>query len=91
MSTVKIPTCGRMVQYFPSEAEKTTRTGAGSNGAQVLPAVVTQVFSQSWSESYTGVNMRVFADSEDVLWKTSVQHKSSAHEGAEYWDWPEIK
>lgn len=91
MNEVYIPTCGRMVHYHLSETEKLTRKGAGSNGAEVLPALVTQVWPKSWGENYTGVNMRVFTDGEDVLWRASVQHKSTANEGDAYWVWPEIK
>jgi hypothetical protein len=54
-----------------------------NNGADVAPAVVTRV----WSD--TCINVRVLADSENLLWRTSVTHVESLDGAAPHnWAWP---
>jgi hypothetical protein len=81
---VKIPTPGRIVNYFHNKHDE----GAAYNGAESYPAIVLQ----SWTGS-TNVNMQVFTMNSDALqvlaW--SVPHKSDGNEDLPYWDWPEIK
>lgn len=89
MQELKQPTVGRVVSYYPSAHEKETRTGAGHNGAIVVPAIVSQVFP--WNEHYHALNLRILPDSNETLWQPSTPHKSDAHDGQAYWDWPEIK
>ncbi|WP_295794907.1 hypothetical protein [Mucilaginibacter sp.] len=83
MDTVKSPTVGRILHYFPNGADPIT----AANNAQVVPAIVVQDFGN------TIVNLSVFPmnpDATNVL-RYSVHHKSEAFEGQAYWDWPEIK
>jgi hypothetical protein len=93
MSEVKIPSCGRVVHFFPNGADVVCQ----SNGAECLPAFAVQHFSG------TRLNLSVFpmcADATNVL-RYSVPHKSEVigefvvgepqNKGLAYWDWPEIK
>jgi len=85
MSEIKIPTPGRMENYFPNQGDET----AAKNNAKCLPAIVIQSFDSML------LNLQVFtmnSDAPNVL-RFSVHHKSNAPSGngLSYWDWPEIK
>ena len=85
MSEVKIPTCGRIVHFFPGKSDYDKLCTA--NNAEKVPAIVVQ----DWGS--TIVNLSVFPmnpDATNVL-RYSVEHKSKVTEGASYWDWPEIR
>lgn len=86
MEEIRKPTVGRIVNFFPSAQEASERSGAASNGAAVVPAIVTQVFD--WTDSYKSLNLKVFTDGSANIWAPSTQHKSLAGEGQAYWDWP---
>lgn len=75
-------TPGRIVHFFDS------KIADGPRAAMIVRA---------WGDGGT-VNLTVFSDwqndtatlgGEPTVWKTSIQHKSQAPEGASYWDWPE--
>lgn len=58
---------------------------ADNNGATEAPAVITRVWSK------TTVNVRVLADSDAVIWRTSLVYADSiadANGGAAVWTWP---
>lgn len=76
----KQPSIGRIVNYVPTEEEK-----AKWNGADIVPAIITRV----WSVSAGMVNLQVFADAPNCVWKTSVE--MSGNKAACSWHWPEIK
>ncbi len=89
MSEVKIPTCGRVIHFFPKVEDVICRT----NNATKVPAIVVQ----GWGN--LSVNISVFPmcpDATNVL-RYSVCHlsevaKNDAGEPINsYWDWPEIK
>lgn len=88
MSEVTQPTVGRIVHVFlpPHGLENHLKHPININGAEVLPAIVTQVFGN------TKCNMNVFTPDVDnpVVPQFSVDHKSEAREGYAYWDWPAI-
>lgn len=55
-----------------------------NNGATIAPAVITRV----WSD--TSVNVRVLADSENLLWRTSLTYVDSLDDDSPRgsWAWP---
>lgn len=76
----RMPKVGETVIFFPSESDDEAR----NNGAQKVPAIVVQ----PWSE--TCVNLSVIPDClPNLLSRTSVLHKSEATEECEYWDFKE--
>lgn len=80
--SVNLPTCGRVVHYYPAESDIICR----SNGAEFLPAIVIQAFG------ILHANIQVFTmsfDAHSVL-RYSVNHKSEALPGQPYWEWPPI-
>lgn len=92
MSSLKIPTCGRFVHYFPNGSDEI----AASNQAEVIPALVIQ----SWGDTNDMVNCHIFPmksiegteepNLAQIEVRFSVHHKSVALEGQPYWDWPVI-
>ena len=77
------PTIGRIVHYKTDESDKVKMKAAssingGCNTSEVLPAVVVAV----WGESC--VNLRVIADGNLDIWKTSVLHGDQQGQ----WSWP---
>lgn len=85
---VKVPTCGRIVHYFPNKAD----AHCAANGAVMVPAIVVQ----DWNNLI--VNLSVFPmnpDGTNVL-RYSVHHISEAPNNGglpigAYWAWPEMK
>ena len=89
MSTIKIPTCGRIVQLFPGI---NPTSSAWANNADRCACIVTQSFGESLK-----ANMRALPDSsQEPLWFTSVEHISNVPKDENgnpleaYWDWPVI-
>lgn len=85
MSDVTMPTVGRIVHVFLPERKLENHTDRVEvNGADFLPAIITQVFGHS------KCNMNVFTPDArfPVVPQFSVDHKSEAREGNAYWDWP---
>jgi hypothetical protein len=72
------PAVGRTVIYHPSLDQMQDRA-ARANDAPYVPALVIQVLDEN------AVNLRVFPDSHQVLWKTQVPHESRRQEGQAYW------
>ncbi|MFJ2477127.1 hypothetical protein ACIOWI_29835 [Streptomyces sp. NPDC087659] len=71
------PSIGRIV-HVPMDP-------ATNNGADVAPAVITRV----WSE--TCVNVRVLSDGHAIEWRTSVMFLEDLAErasGYHFWTWP---
>ena len=68
------PTIGRIVIFNVPEDMKPK-----VNFAEKLPAIVVRV----WSNGI--LNLKVFGDSPDVIWVTSV----SQGDGPNQWNWPE--
>lgn len=70
------PSVGRIVHVPADPAE--------NNGADVAPAVITRV----WSD--TCVNVRVLLDSDAIEWRTSVVYTDSFDDDANRhrWTWP---
>jgi len=80
------PTIGRIVIYNTTQADRdrmstSYQLGAIQNTVNQLPAVITNVFSESC------VNVKVFVDGHgNDLWKTSIM--LGPNEGS--WSWPVI-
>lgn len=74
------PSIGRIVHYFPNEAD----TQARANGATVVSAIITTV----WNPETGYVNLTIFPDLGGAFGRLSIYHKSTATEGNSYWDWP---
>lgn len=55
-----------------------------NNGAKIAPAIITRV----WSD--TCVNVRVLADSENTLWRTSLTYVEALDDDSlpSLWTWP---
>lgn len=78
------PTIGRIVNYVASDTDKgkmeaARKLNGGCNEANVLPAIVTAV----WSD--TCVNLRVIADGNLDIWVTSANQGLNPGQ----WSWPE--
>jgi len=93
MSEIKIPTCGRMVHYFPVLPD--VLKANAPTYIKMLPAIVIESI-----ENDLAVNMCVFGMGSGISGaetKWSVQHKSCVAKDEDgnprwsYWDWPEIK
>lgn len=80
---MQTPTCGRIVHYFPNgnDAE------ASFNNADVIPAIVIQVFGERLNLYLFCMNPNL--ETPTLRWSTP--HKSIAQAGYPYWDWPEVK
>lgn len=77
------PTIGRIVHYKTNAVDKSKMEAArklngGCNDSEVLPAIVVAV----WSENC--INLRVIADGNLDLWKTSVPKGDQPGQ----WSWP---
>lgn len=81
MGELKVPTCGRIVHYFPT-AEEAQALSLQS----VLPAIVIDQY-----DTYPTLNVQTGNELHPVVVRKTVAHKSSIIEGQAYWDWPEIK
>lgn len=66
-----IPTVGRVVYYKPTEKDPF------HNSAEILPAIITAVFSDEM------INVKVINDGDQDFWKTSI--KIGQEKGQ--WDW----
>lgn len=73
---------GRIVHYYPSEWEKGNTLAGSLNGAEFLPAICTQEFSD-----YMG-NFIAFLPIGGTIATMSVPHKDQAFEGSSYWVYP---
>lgn len=72
-----VPTVGRIVHYFPHSRE------FEGNDSSPLPAVIVRV----WSD--TCVNLKVFTDGLNDVWKTSVtKNPDGVVNVSGFWDWP---
>lgn len=71
----KTATVGRIVQYVPPSTDHPT----SNNDAQVVPAIVTRV----WSNNV--LNLTVFADARDAVPVTSVPHSANGEPGTWHW------
>jgi len=81
-NTVNLPTCGRIVHYYPADNDVVCR----ANGVEFIPAIVIQSFG------ILHANILVFTmnqDAREVL-RYSVNHKSEALPGQSYWEWPTV-
>lgn len=74
------PTVGRIVHFYPASEDCIT----GYNGAEVLPAIIVRV----WSDSC--VNLKVLTDGPYDVWKTSVIKRAEGSDMKYTWDWPVI-
>ena len=93
-TSIKTPTCGRIVHYFPNMTDLVAR----ANNAEVIPFLVIQPFNEGEN---CMVNGHIFpmknvanCDSPNIAQietRWSIPHKSMAGENQAYWDWPEIK
>jgi hypothetical protein len=72
---VKNATTGRIVQYVPPSTDHPT----ANNGATVVPAIVTRV----WTNNV--LNLTVFADVRDAVPVTSVSHSVKGEPGTWHW------
>lgn len=78
MADIKVPTCGRIVHYFPNKND--------GQSPRLLPAIVI-------TEYDTYPSLHVFTEDAEnpyFLAKTVYPAKDKI-EGQPYWDWPEIK
>lgn len=81
MNEVAIPTCARVVHYFPNGADMV----ASANGVTVVPASVVAA---------DGLNLHLSVQTLDetfpVVVRLSIPHKTGvpAGESKAYWDWP---
>lgn len=71
-ATAPTPTVGRIVHYRPIADE------FKNNEADLAPAIVVRVWGPDT------VNLRIFTDGGEVIWKTSVVQG----DGAGQWSWP---
>lgn len=80
--SINLPTCGRIVHYYPSENDPICR----ANGAEFVPAFVIQAFG------ILHANLQVFTMSSDApqVLRYSVNHKSEAPPRSPYWEWPPV-
>jgi hypothetical protein len=81
MKSPKQVTVGRIVLYVAND-NKTT-----NNGAEILPALVVRTWEDSGYQN-DEVNLRIFQDGPEVLWRTSVPHDADKAPGT--WHWPEV-
>jgi len=72
------PTIGRIVHYRTTKDDRTVLGNTGGWEASLLPAIITATHSD------TCVNIQVFADGRQNLWKTSVNEG----DGEGQWSWP---
>lgn len=82
------PTIGRIVHYFPTQAEQDALRLLGNNASSVMAAVVVAVWSP------TCINAKVLVDGKNPdLWKTSINKCTGAtiEDKSGKWDWPERK
>lgn len=70
---------GRIVIYQPSEHDKEAR----NNSASEVPAIIVH----AWDD--VCLNLKVFTDGNQDLWRTSVQRSDVAPAGSNSWRWPE--
>ena len=68
------PTVGRIVHYYPTDSDRFGETG------KPIAAVIVRV----WSDEC--VNLRLFPDSDDSPWVSSVPYDLEAGEYS--WSWP---
>lgn len=89
----EVPTVGRIVHYVLDEADAKIineemhthpHIGGSHYAGQHVPAIVTQVWTPEC------VNLKVFLDGIDVLWRTSVLRDASPSALLQhFWHWPE--
>lgn len=87
MKSEKPYSTGIIVQYVPTEDDHHTLSG---NHTSPLPAIIVQ----DWAEvpqykEHSQVNLKVFGDAANDLWRTSVPHDQEAKIPGT-WHWPEI-
>jgi len=71
---VPVTKVGDNVLYYPGDHDD----DAKNNGAEVVPAVVTQVWGP---DEHAAVNLKIFPDGTGSLWRTSVSPYSDVGEG----------
>lgn len=73
-------TAGKIVRYHAGKD-----TDVDMNGADAVPAIVTQTFG----DNQTMANLNVFSPTKGGVSKLSVQHATIAPEGNASWSWPD--
>ena len=76
------PSVGRIVMFVPKEDD----VHAKHNGAEILPAVVVRTWEHTSYEN-DEINLKVFTDGLNDVWRTSVPYDSEKSPGT--WHWPE--
>lgn len=76
----QMPTMGRIVRFVLLEEEV-----KANNNATESPAIVVRVWGTTIESA---INLKVFADAPNDLWKTSVPYSAEKKPGT--WHWPEF-
>lgn len=76
------PSIGRIVAYVPQEHDYQAK----SNGAKEVPAIIVRTWEENDNYQNDEVNLRVFTDGEETLWRTSVPYDADGAPGT--WHWP---
>lgn len=76
MSDIKVPTCGRIVHFFPNAEHK----------PRVLPAIVITEY-----DTYPSLHVFTESEDVPSFLLKTVPPAKHKQEGRPYWDWPEIK
>jgi hypothetical protein len=87
MKSPKPYSTGRIVMYIPFATDTVAIAG---NQTQPLPAVIVRDWAElPYYQEHSQVNLKVFGDGPNDLWRTSVPYDENKTPGS--WHWPEIK
>jgi hypothetical protein len=87
------PSVGRIVHFYPNQEQKETTFKDKLNGAEFLPAIVTQSWNKPGDEYEDLINISVFTPFHGMIGVGSVRSAKNAHttdgtQYAGYWEWP---
>lgn len=89
MKSAKDYSNGRIVNYVPTGDDYQIMQGNKTMSA--LPAIIVNTWDHIEDYKEDGkINLVVFCDGPNTLWKTSIAHDQDGKE-AGTWHWPEIK
>jgi hypothetical protein len=85
MKSPKPYSAGRIVMYVPTDKDASVIIG---NITKILPAIIVRTWEETSYEN-DEINLKVFTDGQNNLWRTSVPYDENKAPGT--WHWPEIK